>query len=70
MKIGIRAYEHKDGTIYRADLKDLPGSPPCGEGKTKEEAIAKLFYMILHPDERTDWRVYIDWSSVNVCDEL
>lgn len=33
---------------WRADCLDLPGSPPCGDGLTKEMAIAALFFQIAH----------------------
>jgi hypothetical protein len=32
---------------YRADCLDLSGSPPVGTGKTKEMAVACLFYLML-----------------------
>lgn len=33
---------------WRADCLNLPGSPPCGDGQTKEMAIAALFYQLIH----------------------
>lgn len=50
----------KDG--WRADCKDLPGSPPCGDATTKEMAIAHLFYRLLN-DSLTDWRPYIKFDN-------
>jgi hypothetical protein len=38
-----RNFEH----CYQADCQDCPGSPPVGYGKTKEEAVAALFYQFL-----------------------
>lgn len=34
---------------FRADWTDLPGSPQCGFGETKEEAVADLFRRLLYP---------------------
>ena len=39
MKIKIE----KSGKGYRSDFIELPGSPACGDGKTKEMAVACLF---------------------------
>lgn len=39
MKIEIE--EFKNG--FKADFIELSGSPQCGTGKTKEEAVATLF---------------------------
>lgn len=39
MKITIT----KEGKGYKADFSELSGSPRCGTGKTKEEAVATLF---------------------------
>jgi hypothetical protein len=56
----VRIEIEKSGDTYRADCKDLPGAPPVGEGKTKEEAVASLFYRLLfnHADG-TYWTRYI-----------
>lgn len=35
---------------YRADCKDLPGSPPVGLGSTPEMAVACLFWRMLFSD--------------------
>lgn len=32
---------------WRADCTDLPGSPPCGDGQTREMAIANLLYRLI-----------------------
>ncbi len=32
---------------YRADCKDLPGSPPVGTGATKELAVVALMWILL-----------------------
>lgn len=39
MKIKIERF----GKGYKADFIELCGSPICGTGKTKEEAVASLF---------------------------
>ena len=51
---------------FKADLKDLPGSPPIGLGKTKEESVVNLFFSILHPDNRTNWVRCIDCSDIKI----
>ena len=33
--------------FFQADCKDCPGSPPVGYGKTKVEAMAALFYLLM-----------------------
>ena len=52
MKIDIE----KSNDHYRADCKDLPGSPPVGLGDTPEEAVACLFWRILFEG---NWHTYI-----------
>jgi hypothetical protein len=46
MKINIEKSEDH----YRADCKDLPGSPPVGLGETPEMAIACLFWRLIFED--------------------
>jgi len=46
MKIKIDKVSYGD-VEYRADLLDLPGTPSIGEGRSKEEAVANLFYRLL-----------------------
>ena len=46
MKINIE----KSDDHYRADCRDLPGSPPVGVGDTPELALACLFYRMLFED--------------------
>lgn len=41
----IKLEKQKKG-YYTADCLDLPGSPPIGTGKTKELAMACLFYLM------------------------
>lgn len=41
---------------WRADCLDLPGSPPCGDGKTKDMAIAALFYSLI---KEGTWTKYL-----------
>lgn len=43
MKIDIE----KSADHFRADCKDLPGSPPVGLGDTPEMAVACLFWRLL-----------------------
>lgn len=44
--MNIKLEQVKDGW-WRADCTDLPGSPPCGDGQTKEMAVACLFYRLI-----------------------
>lgn len=43
MRIELEKSEGK----WRADCKDLPGTPPVGIGRTQEEAVAMLFAKLL-----------------------
>jgi len=52
MKIKIEKYN--DGKTFRADMLDLPGSPPVGQGETETEAVANLFMKIIF--QSTDGR--------------
>lgn len=54
MEIVIEKYS--DG--YKADLKELPGSPPCGFGATKEMAVAHLFFMLMSQSNLTNYLFY------------
>ncbi len=55
MKIVILKLKNEDSRIpsrgdknkYRANVKELPGSPPVGLGKTKREAVADLFCKVV-----------------------
>ena len=44
MKLSI--IEYKDGE-FKADLLDIPGTPPVGFGNTKEKAVASLLQILL-----------------------
>ena len=59
---------------FQADCKDCPGSPPVGCGKTKEEAVAALFFVLMfnrpHPKPGPfphslddSWLTYIKQSA-------
>jgi hypothetical protein len=47
IKINITEEEGKGYRYFRADCSTLPGTPPCGFGYTKEEAVTHLFYCLL-----------------------
>ena len=48
MKIEIAATSGPQRTDkFKADLKDLPGSPPLGFGATEAEAVASLFCTLI-----------------------
>jgi hypothetical protein len=55
----------KYGDNYRADIIDLPGSP-IGTGKTKHEAVADLFWRILHPTNTEYWLGSINFSKLEI----
>lgn len=55
----IRIEEFPDH--YRADCLDLPGSPPTGQGKTKELAVAHLMWLIVFTT--TDGGRNYKWSE-------
>jgi hypothetical protein len=42
----LRIEVTKGETLWRADCLDLPGSPPCGCGYNKYEAIGSLIIQI------------------------
>lgn len=46
---------------YRADLIDLPGTPPVGLGRTPELAVACLWWTCMR--ESTKWLEYINLSK-------
>jgi hypothetical protein len=64
MEIGkCKNFEH----CYQADCEDCPGMPPVGYGKTPEEAVAALFYLLLFdktggPDSK-NWIEYIKFGE-------
>ena len=62
MKIRIE----KSGSTYRAGIQDLPGSPPIGTASTPEEAVADLLWRVLHPSNRGNWMLYVDFSTCTV----
>lgn len=49
MKIKIIEIEKSRNfdACFQADCEDCPGMPPVGYGKTKEEAMAALFYQLM-----------------------
>lgn len=52
---------------WRADCTDLPGSPPCGDGQTKEMAVACLLYRLLQT--KTVYR-FVPNEILTVNDEM
>jgi len=68
MKIRIECYSKKGKPHYRADCLDLPGSPPCGDGKTQVMAIAHLMYLMINSstygfDDRK-WHTFLKSDNV------
>ena len=58
--MNVKLEEMRNG--WRADCLDLPGSPPCGDGTTKEMAIACLFFRLLNESKSfssVEWVRYI-----------
>lgn len=56
----------KYNRIWRANIKELPGSPPVGEGETQAEAIASLFFHVVPVQLGVDWRVYMDFTKLEI----
>jgi hypothetical protein len=46
----------KSADHYRADCKDLPGSPPVGTGDTPELAMACLMWHVLFGTTGTEFK--------------
>jgi len=66
----MRIDVEKNDDHYRADCKDLPGSPPVGLGSTPEMAVACLFWRMLFektggPNNRT-WIEFIKKDPIIV----
>lgn len=57
MEIDINLSRSLDDGMWFADLQGLPGSPPIGNGKTKEMAVACLFFRII--SEWETWGKYL-----------
>lgn len=55
MKIKLYKIKDKEGFLYRAEVMELPGSPPVGMAKTKHEAIAELFYNLIFDYPNPGW---------------
>jgi len=51
--------------IYKADMTDLPGSPPIGFATTPEEAITSLFFNLL-ADKQSNWTNYMHFDYIKV----
>ena len=61
MKIKFIKIKNK---FYQADCEDCPGAPPVGYGKTKEAALAALFYCLMFDNaggqnDPHNWLCYI-----------
>lgn len=56
----------KAGNHYRADIKEIPGSPYVGIGSTPEEAVANLFFHICNPTVRGSYLDLIDYETLSV----
>ena len=50
---------------YRADCLDLPGSPPCGDGKTELMALAALMYQLIFDRAWQDYIKYGEPITIN-----
>lgn len=55
--------------FYEVDMIDLPGSPPTGRGKTKEEAMASLFFRLLDDEKFIKWSKYFKFSNLSILDK-
>ena len=68
MKIKLEKVEN----AWRADCLDLPGAPPCGEGKTPEMALACLFYLMNFEKTKDDanWFQYIKKGPIYINEKI
>jgi hypothetical protein len=57
MKISIQKISKN---YYIADCIELPGAPPIGQGKTKDEAVKILLLRIL--SEAMTWHSYLNFD--------
>jgi hypothetical protein len=55
---------HKHKRTWRANMRELPGSPPVGEGATQVEAIASLFFRVIV--DPVDWRKYMGFTQLEI----
>ena len=62
MRIVIAKVEQEK---YTADLHVLIGSPPIGVGKTKEEAVASLMFLLLNPKSNAYLQT-VNWDTLSV----
>lgn len=71
MKIEID--QDSDTKMFRADCRDLPGTPPVGRGITKEYALAVLFWRMAFTETggRTSqkWLDFIDPTQEIIIDD-
>jgi len=51
---------------WRADLEDLPGTPPVGIGQTRELAIISLFSCLILEDKNYRWLEHIKHEQVKI----
>ena len=55
---------HRSGDSWRADMRELPASPPVGFGSTKAEAVIDLMRCLAStiggPDEMTWAEKYLE----------
>lgn len=54
----IELTKREERPHYVADLVDLPGSPPLGEGDTPELAVANLWLRLVQDADK--WRKYME----------
>ncbi len=58
---------YKIDELWQANMKDLPEFSPIGGGITKYEAVADLFFKLLHPIQSdNDWLKFINWNSFKI----
>ena len=60
----------KQSDHFRADCLDMPGTPPCGIGKTEVEAVIHLFERLLSekagPESKWLFSRPLDFSKIEV----
>jgi hypothetical protein len=61
MATNLNIEVNKTGLLYVADCMNLPGTPPIGRGKSRQEAIGSLLYAL---SKEQEWRKYLGFSIV------
>lgn len=59
MRVTIKR-DKKEAEVFIADCIDLPGSPPVGYGRSRQEALLYLLYALLvSSTQETNWLEFL-----------